>query len=336
MPTSKEIEEVVHAVVKNGLHFLKKSVNELASSPVDAAVHFALGLELVLKARVMQEHWALVSTQPGSTRWTALRDGDAMTIGAAALIGTLEGVVGLDLRRQKASFTDVFKHRNQIVHFRPKTEELKMVQTQCNAWYYLHDLLTGPWKSEMASFQSAIGHLDRQMHGHRQFLKSKFDQLEVRLKGQASRLLLGSCPSCEFDAVAVHDGDFLSDGECLVCLFEGPFGRCDCCGHWLALESLPELCKCGTGLSAEGLADAIAPQSQFDHGEGRDAAWCGECLPMEATVVPWKDEYRCTSCGVVHVGIFEFCECCNQPWMGLAMQHTFYLGCEHCDGYRPD
>ncbi|MBI2198305.1 MAG: hypothetical protein HYU42_06840 [Candidatus Rokubacteria bacterium] len=47
-------------VVKNALDFLKQSLRELRKRPKYSVIDFCSALELLLKARLMLEHWALI------------------------------------------------------------------------------------------------------------------------------------------------------------------------------------------------------------------------------------------------------------------------------------
>ena len=56
----KEADELFDSLVENAIDFLQMSVQELEKRPKYSVIHFAMSVELFLKARLLREHWSLV------------------------------------------------------------------------------------------------------------------------------------------------------------------------------------------------------------------------------------------------------------------------------------
>jgi hypothetical protein len=47
-------------LVANAIDFLRRAINEFKKDPKYSIIHFSAAVELLLKARLMAEHWSLV------------------------------------------------------------------------------------------------------------------------------------------------------------------------------------------------------------------------------------------------------------------------------------
>jgi hypothetical protein len=62
----------------SAFEFLERSVAEFEKEPKFALVHFSSGLELLLKARLLKEHWSLVVV--GKADLKQFRSGESTTV----------------------------------------------------------------------------------------------------------------------------------------------------------------------------------------------------------------------------------------------------------------
>src|SRR4051812_44192212 len=63
-------------LVENGLDFLQRSLSEVKKNPKYSVIHFSSGIELLLKARLLHEHWSLVVVKPGEITKQQFLSGD--------------------------------------------------------------------------------------------------------------------------------------------------------------------------------------------------------------------------------------------------------------------
>lgn len=337
MPDEAERAAMLGALISNGLDFVERAVSELkeASAPKFSIAHFATGIELLLKARLFHEHWALVGSTPHSVNWTAVADGTFITVQASQLVAALETLTPTSLRREKEAFEAVFKHRNQVLHFVPRAKErVPTAAEQLRSWYFMHNLLVDRWGHVYQAHATRIDEVDVSLRSQRAYLQVIFDDLtQTRaLERDTKRAGVIACPSCEFmsgvlDAPSAFR-TLMKCAVCKVCIEMRDFG----CGNWeRADESLDEEpCACGlrhTEFDLSYFEDGGPTSSTVE----LDIVNCGSCL-RDSTAQVAKAVYRCSSCGAVFARRdVKRCEGCGQGWVGYDCTGTEVAGCEFCD-----
>lgn len=246
------------------------------------------------------------------------------------------------------AFRAVREHRNRLVHFfhpdiarsaaTAKLEEV--VSDQFKAWFFLNELVTGPWQRHFRRHAGRLKRLNSIMHRLRNFLKAKYDALKPEIRKQAEAgVLFERCFYCRFDAARVADaGEPLFEGECFVCGWRRSSLHVPCpeCGETIIIEDLGEgHCeKCDTDIDLAYLLDQYGPKN--DPKEEADTAYCSECERTDfQTVVPHGDGYLCLSCQTVHDFVGE-CGYCNERITGVDSVESYVSGCIFCSGAFKD
>ena len=341
MPTKKQLQDVFNALTKNGIDFIRRSARELESEPKFSAAHFAIGLELLLKARLFSEHWTLISTTPHGCSWSAMESGAIHTIQASGLCAAVTTTTGTSLAHEKSVFEKVFAHRNRVLHWIPKEDTAEIAAEQCRAWYKLHRLLTRTWAEQFSEFAMSFEHLDNELLVYRTYLQTRYEELMPSLNGPKAEGLLVECPACKFMSGVLSDKiATISALRCEVCRGSSHIAKFKC-GYRVPLFELPCKCQCGEEHDREELAELLdptpilSPKEKSSHESAR--AHCGDCLDHDTTVVPISNGYVCTACGA------EFepqdvgnCEWCNALWAGYDLEGSAVMGCEFCDGHYTD
>lgn len=312
-PTPEERREVFDSLVGNGLDFFERSARELLKEQKFAVAHFATGLELILKARLFQEHWTLICVSPHETAWSAVKAGTAQTVAASNLCVAIINTVGTSLTHEKDPFAAIFKHRNRVLHWAPQDELSSTVAEQCLAWHHLRRLMTTTWKEAFGRVEGRIAAVEQLFRAHRDYLIVTFEKLEPTLRGHANAGRLVECSSCEFRSGVVDS----RGGR--VRLYD-----CRVCGN--------------TALAAETSAgfQETSPEELLRAftADGGVPGFCGECFHHLASVVTIDEsDVVCVECGAQFVdGKTSRCEWCDLLWFGWDAEHSYYGGCEHCDG----
>lgn len=329
------------ALVANGLDFIEKSIKELNSEPKFSVSHFATGVELLLKSRLFSEHWSLVSARPHSTAWTAVKDGEFVSVQASDLTKSLSAVTATYLAKEQEVFKSVFEHRNQALHFVPSQDVGGIAAEQFRSWFYLHRLLTTTWNEVYATASQRIESVDESLRAHRDCLRVRFEELTKakRFTKPSHTGNLTDCPICKHHSGILDDAkEHVTNLECPVCVTElemANFG----CGHWHNFSDgfFPEVdCDCGRTHGASDLAELMDDQQPMSPKEasvvGDTRAHCGECL-TNSCVVRSGGEYRCFACGECFSDdALDQCGWCNEAWVGYDCSNTAWNGCENCDG----
>ena len=67
-------------VVENAFDFFKKSLEEFDKEPKYSVIHFHAAVELIMKARLLWEHWTLIITRPETANLKSFRSGDFQSV----------------------------------------------------------------------------------------------------------------------------------------------------------------------------------------------------------------------------------------------------------------
>lgn len=366
-PSDEEIEDKFEELVKSGIDFLTRAASELESDSKYSVIHFATGLEILLKARVFAEHWSLVAKSPHSCTWSGLVSGDENTIGAETLYETLQKKTDTVLSdTQQDAFEEVREHRNRVVHWLPNEDLASIEAEQCRASHHLLKLLKSDWDEFFSDFSAELQDVEDDLLNNRKYLQARYDDLEDRLKGPENHGRLIECPACDFRAGVIEPWEtneetdeakeaIFTEFSCWVCYFEDLACKFSC-DHWLPLNELPQECRCGSEHElvdflqrddlGELLRTAILDSMESDLPRSQDeeqlmespTARCGECFAIEETVKPTGEphegvEYICVRCAArFSVDDLGSCEWCNANWAGVNLTESASIGCDNCDG----
>jgi len=334
-------------LVANAFDFLSKSITELEQYPKYSTIHFYTAVELLIKARLMAEHWSLVVSKRQEPDWTSFISGDFLSVSLDEAAIKLEKTVrdGLsDLELQ--AFRCVRANRNKAVHFfheAPTVEEneellREIVKQQLIAWYLLHRRLTTSWKGVFSRWSRKIKMTDLSLRKHHIFLQVVFDQLKPEIyKKVKEGFSFSECPSCGFESQQHYSANNeFYESQCLVC---GLRQMCvviicpDCeknvkfCG-----EGFASCLSCGRSFEphdlVNGLYDTFEAHQATEGGE-QYLANCGICEGSQ-TVLPIGEKYVCASCFNLFDHV-ETCHWCNEPNTGN-MENSYGTGCSQCEG----
>jgi hypothetical protein len=87
------------ALVENAFDFLREAIAEFRDKPKYSIIHFCAAVELILKARLLREHWTLVLRQPEKADLVKFKTGDFLSISVKEAVLRLDNI----LRESKGS-----------------------------------------------------------------------------------------------------------------------------------------------------------------------------------------------------------------------------------------
>ncbi|MDI6449951.1 hypothetical protein [Anaerobaca lacustris] len=342
-------KDLLGRLVKNGLDFLSHSIEEFEGFPKYSVIHFYAAVELLLKARLMSEHWSLVVSKQQEPDWERFIAGDFQSVALNDAANRLQKAACSGLAdRELRAFRAVRTHRNKMVHFFHETDSAgddKLRETiareQLSAWYLLHRLLADQWRDVFEPWSEQIGEIDQKLRERRKYLHVVFDQLAPDIKEYAQEgFVFRQCPSCEFMSQR-HEQvtNVFYTSICLVCRFSQRHLAIPCpqCAETVDLvdEGFAECDSCGKHLEPEHVVDALidhdaAHRAAREGDDSWDLANCGDCGSYHTVVRVGDAQYVCTHC----FGEFEslqWCGWCNEPSTG-DMDGSHVFGCGHCEG----
>jgi hypothetical protein len=324
-------------LVESAFEFLSRGLKEVKKEPKYSIIDFFTGIELLLKARLLHEHWSLMVARPGETSREKFLAGDFESATRKQCFERLEKVCGEALAQEKRCFDNLAENRNRAVHFYHKAysgepdqsllEEIVIQQLRAGA--YLVGLLRNTWKSQFSSHGSEIKGLDRALRDHKQYLNAKFDVVRPQLKKfEDDGGVVWICSLCGLAAAKVKDYEApLKISHCLVCDYSRSHIHIDCpeCEDGEVEFDVGEgSCNdCDKSLDLKFLLSEFAPDGAL--------AFCPECEYLdEHSVIKHGNAYLCLACGTGYNEVGT-CEFCNEDVAG-DLEYSYADGCMFCDG----
>ncbi len=336
------------ALVRNALDFLDRSYDAYEAGELKySVIDFYTALELLLKARLLKEHWTLIISDPNKLDRASFEAGDFKSVSLQESLTRLSKVIGTDLTpSQREAFTTLGRHRNKMVHFFHNADRSdtalarKVGLEQLRAWYVLHTLLLNEWDGIFDLFKDDLEGIDRKLRRKRAFLEiiheEKKDLIQRLIENGA---IVSLCPICEFEALLRRSRriDEPQSVKCEVCDYSGVLISIECprCEQKSILGDPSESClNCGTNLDEEIIQQALIDKDVgflFSDDEVHFIAGnCSFCDSAQTVLKLGNETYFCCSCFEIFDQI-SYCGWCNEPNTG-DMEFSHWAGCNMCDG----
>jgi hypothetical protein len=340
-------EAVFRGLAESGFEFLRRAINEVSSDPRFAVVHFATAIELLLKARLLREHWALIVRNSGDADRETFVRGEAKTVSADEALRRLEKIGGLVIPADAAAeFRKISAHRNRVIHFfhgpsadgSSDEERDKVLREQHRGWFYLNALLK-QWSEHFGEFEVEISGIRSLMKQHAEYLTVVFESLRAEIEENAKKgAIYDVCDGCGHPAASRTTlSSNVAELNCAVCEISDSVVWFDCenedCdgvieirGNHPGQRSCP---GCRTYYANDQLAAAL--DTDLSDPLNYVPRNCGLCVTPDS-VVQNDMIYVCTECLTVDDTIYR-CQWCNEYQLGGGDLEFSYLGgCEFCDG----
>ncbi|MHA4772999.1 hypothetical protein L1085_000645 [Streptomyces sp. MSC1_001] len=275
--------------VTNGLDYLVSAVKHLTdgSQPPDArdlkyaVLHLQAATEVLLKARLVKEHWSLVFAEPGAA------DLDAYTLGKFNSCTTDEALARLEkiarvhiTKDNKDAIGKLKATRNALTHY-GHTAAAQAVEAQAAAVLgFLLDFVHQDLRDE-PGVHGTMNILRTKLRGIERLVRDRMNQLSETLEPLMPRTV--QCGDCAQWAMVVGEENI----RCLFCLREfgeGPAAAADY--SWLirgSEDNIAAPCK-GCGTDASLIKAVVALEKE------RDSLICFTCgdlyLHQKRVVIP--------------------------------------------------
>jgi hypothetical protein len=339
-------QEIFDSLARNAFDFLNRAILDFAESPKYSVIHFCAAVEMLLKARLMCEHWSLIVAKPNEANLDKFVEGDFISVTLSDARARLKDIAKEDISSDAYnSFRALANHRNKMIHFFHKALEsddaakTEIVIEQCRSWFHLHRLFK-QWGPLFHDFAAEIRRADKGMKGHRKYLAAKFGALKAELAShqKAGRKPV-KCSACRYKAAIPDPIDSeIAETRCLVCDHTEVQVEIECphCNKvvTLANEGYATCPHCSGSIEPEQVVEALTDHSSA-HIAAKDGddryleANCGTCDGYH-TVVYRNGTYICASCFDISDSV-EACGWCNEPNTG-DMDQSYSTGCNHCEG----
>lgn len=335
--------DIFESLTRNAFDFLKRGISEFDKAPKYSVIHFCAAVEMLLKARLMQEHWSLVVSKPEQANLAKFVAGDFMSVTMDEARARIRDIAGEEIPDDAFnSFRALANHRNKMIHFfhadvdGEEKAKAQIVAEHCRSWFHLHRLL-GRWDTYFSDFRSEIASADRAMKKHRKYLSAKFKAVKPDLNAaKKAGTAPKACSACGFKAAVPRELDVnIASLECLVCDHAETQVEIDCphCAEPVVIagEGYAKCVHCGGAIKPKHLVSALTQgvTGTKDYFETGLPANCGYC-DGHHTVVECGNTYLCANCFGTADSV-EQCGWCNELNTG-DMESSYSEGCGQCEG----
>ncbi|MBI3951048.1 MAG: hypothetical protein HY314_11410 [Acidobacteria bacterium] len=260
------------SLVDNALDYLLSAAEHAEQdTPRDwkyALLHLVAGIELLLKARLGEEHWSLLFADVDKTSETALQSGDFVSVDFNPAIKRLTDIAGVVLDPEdKKRLEELRRYRNRVQHFAIDIEREALLSVMACGYNFclnfvrtqLNDLLD-------EKGQQLIHEVSIKLREFAEFVETRLAGFKGEIEGAYNYLI--DCPRCWQETLVLGDGD----PQCLFCGFTA---SPDEVAKEVNYEAGPEPCpECGG--SCVRLGDQTVWVC-FQCGNQGDYEFCGTC-----------------------------------------------------------
>ncbi|MFI1530711.1 hypothetical protein [Streptomyces griseus] len=292
---SGESPHVEYPPVANGMDYLDSVVDHLSGEPSPrdlkyAVLHLQAAVEVLLKARLRQEHWSLVFRDPGRADLSRFEAGDFESCGTAETITRLRNIIGINLPKGPVDeINQLAKWRNALQHYGLTAPAIAVESRAARILDFLllfiaEHLLPGLGGEDAMFAGESEFNIRARLTDMRSVITARMDRIRPLLARDAERTV--QCPECGQLAVVVAS--------------QAPL-HCRFCSEVF--------------ISAVKFADfyvGVALGKEWEPGFEDQAAWplrqcpqCGEAamvLEAETVAAPGTHTPLCFSCGTVMSG----------------------------------
>lgn len=336
--TGKRIKPL-DRIIDNAFDFLETAIEEFDTKPKYSIMHFCTAVELVLKARLVHEHWSLiVADKPEKSKF---EKGDFRSITIKESIEKIRNVLGDDFPENfQESFLNIANHRNKLVHFfHDEVGKKKIAREQCTGWFYLSRLIN-KWDNTFSKYQDKIAELNKKMRKYHDFLATTYEEAKSDInKEKLSGAIFKVCPSCQFEACkqsTITDNIYIY--KCKVCIFEEkviiiPCSNCDEPIEISEGDGEPIRClHCNHEIDPAYLSEQLDTNLAYGKDHNYMKINCAYCC-TSGSVVTHNGYYICAECHSISEDVGS-CDWCSEGQIGGGdLEFSFLDGCEFCEGH---
>ncbi|MFE0776898.1 hypothetical protein [Streptomyces sp. NPDC058861] len=221
-----------YPLVDNGLDYLLDVVGRLATGPGEqpvardlkyAVLHLQAATEVLLKARLQQEHWSLVFDNPATATRKTFDSAAFTSCTTEAAFERLRNIVGLDLPAKGiTAVTRLARDRNALTHY-GLTQPAAAVETRAADVlnfllpFLAQHLMPALAPGERTRAEQTMTVVHAQLRGIEAYIRTRMNDLRAGLAKVADTTV--TCPVCAQPALVLAAD---ADPTCRFCLMTWP------------------------------------------------------------------------------------------------------------------
>ncbi|MFE2628931.1 hypothetical protein ACFXDP_13480 [Streptomyces sp. NPDC059374] len=212
--------------VRNGMDFLLSAFDHLSQRGGEpgardlkyAVLHLQAAVEVLLKARLIREHWSLVFSDPGKAKRSEYDKGSFHSCTVLGAVDRLNNIVALQIsQEQRKAISNLADTRNALTHL-GHTGSVYAVEAQAALVLdflltFIHEELRPVLSSEGPFVETTMDRLNARLLEVKSLVKHRSQRLMQELAPLSDRTI--QCPECQQWAVVVGE----DAPTCRFCLF---------------------------------------------------------------------------------------------------------------------
>lgn len=343
-------DDIHQQLIENAIDFIEKSLEEFETNLKYSIIHFAIGVELILKARLMNEHWSLTLENIDRISFQNFLDGSAKTVSANKLVERINGLSEKPEINRDANeaFKNIFSERNKVIHFINNNldkNKMNIVRLHFIAWIHLLQLIDN-WEFIDNEIKTSFLIIDKyfrsKYHHYQEIIYDRGKkQKEINKKNGYEYF---TCSSCYFESMKSKniEGN-IYESECYVCLndnssFFNKFFLLNCpqCKKQIIFpcgDAGNKRCKCTHEFTSNEIKDQL-DTGCWHKNEIMDSPTinCSNCMSL-GSGIEHHSLFICIECGYSDDKI-STCECCQEAVLGenVDLEDSYLCGCPFCEG----
>lgn len=226
-------------LLENAFDYILDAVNKLEHKNPDkkaikyAIVHLWSGIELLLKKRLMDEHWSLIFRDVNKANKSAMKSGDFVSVYFDELIERLNNICGVDVSKFNPILTKLRVDRNRLEHFHIEISKRAAISNLFKAWGFILDFTSShTYFDEEPEAKKLFEEIRSEIVKHKGFIEEWMREIEPEInenQKQEYPYTVMECPEC------LNEAMFLLGGfcECKFCRIKLSWE--EAMDKWLAL-----------------------------------------------------------------------------------------------------
>ena len=148
------------SLVENALDFFHEAVKDAQETDHKrlkyTILHSASAVELILKARLIEEHWTLVFRDPGKADLDSLKQGKFQSVDFQEAQERIEHICQINLTKHKPILKVLRETRNRAQHFEFSADLPGVASMLAKTWSFLWDFIHDHLPDEVDKHSTTI------------------------------------------------------------------------------------------------------------------------------------------------------------------------------------
>jgi len=201
-------------------------------------LHLAATVELVVKARLHQEHWSLLFADVDKASEDVLNSGDFRSVDFETAVNRLGNIAKVGVEKSTLRhLNELRKLRNRVQHFAIDIDSKQMTSLLAKGCNFVLHFCHNELRSEMGDNEDVMAEIKTHLREFEEFVGERLRSIVADLDSVAAPL---NCPECWQQTVKLGDGpprclfcNFENDAETFAAdITEGDVQVCPECGEW--------------------------------------------------------------------------------------------------------